>query len=75
MGRGCKSGTNLDEADILGLLTEALTADVETVFADETGTVSADAAVRGVRSSCPSSYYIVNRSIEVEAYHCLLPLP
>lgn len=75
MGHGCKSGTNLDEADILGLLTEALTADVETVFADETGTVSADAAVRVVRSSCPSRLDIVNRSMGVEAYHCLLPLP
>ena len=35
----------LDEADILGLLSEALTADVETVFSDETGFVCADTAI------------------------------
>lgn len=37
----------LDETDILALLTETLTADVEAVFADETGSVGADAAVKG----------------------------
>lgn len=36
----------LDETDILALLTETLTADVEAVFADETGSVGADAAVK-----------------------------
>lgn len=35
----------LDEANVVGLLTEALTADVEAVLADETGLVGADAAV------------------------------
>jgi hypothetical protein len=35
----------LDEADILALLTEALSADVEAVFSDKTGFVGADAAV------------------------------
>ena len=35
----------LGEADILGLLTEALTADVQLILADETGGVLADAAI------------------------------
>jgi hypothetical protein len=35
----------LDETDISGFLSEALTADVESVFADETGFVGADSAV------------------------------
>lgn len=35
----------LDEANVGSLLTEALTADVEAVLADQTGTVGADAAV------------------------------
>jgi hypothetical protein len=35
----------LGEANIGGLLAEALTADVEAVLADQTGTVGADAAV------------------------------
>jgi len=35
----------LDEANVGGLLTEALTADVEAVLADKTGLVGADAAV------------------------------
>ena len=34
----------LDEANVGGLLTEALTADVEAVLADQTGAVGADAA-------------------------------
>lgn len=36
--------THLVEADVLGLLTEALTAQVEVVLADETGLVLAHAA-------------------------------
>jgi hypothetical protein len=32
------------EANIAGVFTEALTADVQTVFADQTSAVSADAA-------------------------------
>ena len=35
----------LDETDVGGLLTEALTADVQAVLADETGGVGANAAV------------------------------
>lgn len=35
----------LDEADVLGLLTEALTAQVEVILADKTGGVLADAAI------------------------------
>lgn len=37
----------LDEANVGGLLTEALTADVEAVLADQTGLVGADAALTG----------------------------
>lgn len=36
--------TVLDKADVSSLLAEALTADVETVFADKTGLVCADSA-------------------------------
>ena len=41
----------LDEADVGGLLTEALTADVEAVLADQTSGVGADAAVGGMSAS------------------------
>lgn len=41
-GGGC--GPHLDEANVRGLLPEALTADVEAVLADQTGAVSADTA-------------------------------
>lgn len=51
----------LDESNIGSLLTEALTANVEAVFADQTGLVSADTAVKKFVSrssmfllSCPS---------------------
>lgn len=44
---GVVVGTHLDEANVGGLLAEALTADVEAVLADETGLVGADAAVGG----------------------------
>jgi len=37
--------TDLDEANVGGLLTEALTADVEAILADQTGGMGADAAV------------------------------
>ena len=37
--------TYLDETNVGGLLTEALTADVQAVLADETGLVGADTAV------------------------------
>lgn len=37
--------TDLVEANVGGLLTEALTADVQAVLADETGLVGADTAV------------------------------
>jgi hypothetical protein len=38
----------LDEANVSGLLAEALTTDVEAVFADETSLVGADAAMRQI---------------------------
>lgn len=45
----------LDESNIGALLSEALTADVEAVLADETGAVGADAAVQEIVSKdCPS---------------------
>jgi hypothetical protein len=40
--------TYLDEANVGGLLTEALTADVQAVLADQTSRVGADAAVSTV---------------------------
>ena len=48
----------LGESDVGGLLAEALTADVKTVLADETGLVGADAAV-----ICVSSYVLMSPSI------------
>lgn len=44
--RGGEGWTCLDEADVVGLFAEALTADVEAVLADQTGSVRADAAAR-----------------------------
>ena len=44
--------TNLVETDVRGLLTEALTADVETVLADQTGLVGADAATHNLSVLC-----------------------
>ncbi len=41
-----KWSSYLGEADISGLLAEALTADVEAVLADQTGRVGADAATQ-----------------------------
>jgi len=35
----------LDEADVLALLSEALSADVHAILSDETGSVVADSAV------------------------------
>lgn len=52
----------LDETNVGGLFTETLTADVETVFADETGLVGADTAVKFSSASCSlvvSSYSII----------------
>lgn len=44
--RGCAGvlGAYLDEPDVLALLAEALTADVQAVFADQTSLVGADSA-------------------------------
>ena len=46
--RPSKCATHLGEPDGGGLLTEALTAEVEAVLADETSLVGAQAAVRDV---------------------------
>ena len=51
--------SHLVEANVLRLLAEALTAQIEVVLADKTGGVLADAAViqeLANRSSCPSEY-------------------
>lgn len=45
---GTQMRTHLDEANGVRLFTEALTADVETVLADDTAVVSADAAEKGM---------------------------
>jgi hypothetical protein len=45
----------LDKANVVGLLAEALTADVEAVLADQTSTVGADAAVQRRVSGCSQS--------------------
>lgn len=45
----------LGESNVGGLLTEALTADVEAVLADETGLVGADAAVKEKRRRMSAS--------------------
>ena len=44
--------TYLDETDSSRLFTEALTADVETVLADQTGLVGADAATHNLSVLC-----------------------
>lgn len=74
-GRVLVVGTHLDEANVGGLLAEALTADVEAVLADETGLVGADAAVGGDRLAnwfvrgfvCPAAAAMVVR------HSCLPP--
>jgi len=40
----------LDKSNVLGLFSEALSADVKTVFADETGLVCANATFAGTLS-------------------------
>jgi hypothetical protein len=49
--------THLGETDVGGLLTEALTADVQAVLADETSLVGADTAAKP-SVSCPSHTHI-----------------
>jgi len=52
--RGGAVESYLGEANVGGLLAEALTADVEAVLADETGAVGADTAVK-VKRKCQLS--------------------
>lgn len=52
----CSLETHLVEANVLGLLTEALTAEVEVVLADKTGLVLADAATERERMSAYLSF-------------------
>ena len=42
----------LDETDVRRLLSEALTADIEAVFADQTSFMGADAAICFVNTVC-----------------------
>lgn len=65
-GGGCDA-TDLVEANVGGLLTEALTADVQAVLADETGLVGADAAVE--RNSTLAPPFLTGFP------HFLIPLP
>lgn len=80
--------TDLVEANVGGLLTEALTADVQAVLADETGLVGADTAVgkKTNVSSCflcyrlPPVFPPMRNFLHVQsgagcAYHSRLPLP
>ena len=55
MGTGRVAAAHLVEANVLGLLTEALTAQVEVVLPDETGLVLADTAVNSPSLALPSS--------------------
>lgn len=62
-GHSCMPGQDvpyLDETNVGALLTEALTADVEAVLADETGLVGADAAVHETVSTLPFRYSILS---------------
>lgn len=58
----------LDESNIGSLLAEALTADVKTVLADETGLVGADAAVFRV-----SSYVLLHVRAHISPYSSYSP--
>lgn len=54
----------LDETDIFGLLTEALTADHEAVLADDTSLMSASAAADRKRVPVSNIFYIQPTSIQ-----------
>ena len=45
LSRNAPGEAYLDETDVLALLTEALTADVQAVFADQAGCVGANATI------------------------------
>ena len=53
----------LGEANVGGLLSEALTADVEAVLADETSRVGADAAANNVRPMFHSRPFSISRAM------------
>lgn len=65
------------EADSLGLLTEALTADVEAVLADDTALVTANSAVKKSRTSGDESAAEPLRSRLTESFPsvpCIIPI-
>jgi hypothetical protein len=64
--------TDLVEANVGGLLTEALTADVQAVLADETGLVSADTAVEEPMLAFPS-FCIVLPFAPSNSPNCAIP--
>lgn len=72
--------TDLVEANVGGLLTEALTADVQAVLADETGLVGADTAVvekihkLALRSleMCSHCHFCILHVL-LQRFHILLP--
>ena len=54
---------HLDEADVLGVLAEALPADVEAVLADQTPVVSAHTAAYGTESPLSTGYCITRECL------------
>ena len=62
----------LDESNVGGLFTEALTADVESVLADQTSLVGADAAIHQNPSASSSS---ASPRSQPKTYQDRLPLP
>lgn len=61
------------ETDVGGLLTEALTADVQAVLADETGLVGADTAVRKKRPMLAPAILIVQYLLDLAISICAIP--
>lgn len=58
----------LGETDISGLLSEALTADVDTVLADQTVVVGADAAVSKKKKKKTRSQHFPSRAFSFVAF-------
>lgn len=80
-----EDGAYLGESDVCGSLAEALTADVESILADETSWMGADTAMK-VRVSlcsrdhfhfprCADRIYVCLRKCRENAYHSREPFP
>jgi hypothetical protein len=63
----------LDETNVGGLLTEALTADVQAVLADETSGVGADAAVEKMERQPDVLFFDCDPLARVRARHQYIP--